>query len=127
MNNITRFIGDVHGHYEPYKRIIADVPRSVQVGDMGVGFLRIGGYSDGEEYNNPPHHSMVAGDHRFIRGNHDNPSVCRRHSQYIPDGTVEGNIMYIGGAVSIDRAWRRDGYSWWQRRRMFHGRPIQDL
>ena len=113
MTDVVRFIGDIHGHFEPYKRIIRDAERSVQVGDLGVGFKRIGGYNDGEEYGNPPHRDMVENNALFIRGNHDNPSACRSHSQYIPDGTVEGNIMYIGGAVSIDKAFRREGYSWW--------------
>ena len=48
-----RFIGDVHGKFTQYKRLIADVPASIQVGDMGVGFRRISGYRDGEEYSNP--------------------------------------------------------------------------
>jgi hypothetical protein len=113
MENMVRFIGDCHGHFEPYKRIIRACETSVQVGDMGIGFRRSDGYRDGEEYSNPPHYAMVKGNHRFIRGNHDNPGSCRRHSQWIPDGTIEGNTMYIGGAVSIDKAFRREGYSWW--------------
>lgn len=108
-----RFIGDVHGRYEPYKKLIAKVPRSIQVGDMGVGFRRVDGYRAGEIYSNPPHYAMVAGDHRFIRGNHDNPEECRKHSQWIPDGRVEGNMMFIGGATSIDKHMRQEGYNWW--------------
>lgn len=111
-----RLIGDVHGKYAQYKWIIRDCPESIQVGDMGVGF-RIahdeGPHRAGDEYSNPPHALMVKHHARFIRGNHDNPAACRRHSQCIPDGTVEGSTMFIGGAVSIDRAWRLEGYSWW--------------
>ena len=108
-----RFIGDVHGKYGPYKRLIAEVPRSIQVGDMGVGFRRYGGPRDGEIYGNPPHYAMVAGDHRFIRGNHDNPAECEKHSQWIPDGNIEEGMMFIGGATSIDKESRREDYSWW--------------
>lgn len=108
-----RFIGDVHGHYEPYKRLIAEVPRSIQVGDMGVGFRRVMGPRTGEIYGNPPHYAMVAGDHRFIRGNHDNPEECRKHSQWIPDGHIEDGMMFIGGATSIDKDFRQEGYNWW--------------
>ncbi len=108
-----RFIGDVHGKYEPYKKLIADVPRSIQVGDMGVGFRRLSGPKVGEIYSNPPHYAMVKGDHRFIRGNHDNPQECAKHSQWITDGHVEDDMMFIGGAVSIDRQWRTEDYSWW--------------
>lgn len=109
-----RFIGDVHGKFSGYKRIIEDCPASIQVGDMGVGFLRTQGPRVGEEYGNPPHYAMVRGNHRFIRGNHDSPEACARHSQWIPDGTIEDGMMFIGGALSIDRASRIEGYSWWQ-------------
>jgi len=104
-----RFIGDVHGKYGPYKRLIAEVPCSIQVGDMGVGFRNWQGDIKG----NPPHYAMVAGDHRFIRGNHDNPEECRKHSQWIPDGHIEGKMMFVGGAISIDKHLRQEGYNWW--------------
>ncbi len=114
---LTRIIGDVHGRYEQYKRLIADVPRSIQVGDMGVGFRKTQGPRAGEIYSNPPHYAMVRGDHRFIPGNHDNPEECRKHSQCIPSGHVEsgalGPVMFIGGALSIDQHLRQEGYNWW--------------
>lgn len=108
-----RWIGDVHGHFRQYKRIIADCPASIQVGDLGIGFRYCGDARDGEFMANPPYDAMVAGNHRFIKGNHDNPSACRKHTQCIKDGTVEGDIMYIGGALSIDRQWHTEGYDWW--------------
>lgn len=111
---LIRFIGDVHGKYEPYKKLIKDVPTSIQVGDMGVGFRRNSNNRLGEEYGNPPHYAMVKGNHRFIRGNHDNPSSCKNHSQYISDGTVEGKIMLVGGALSIDKEWRIKDINWWE-------------
>lgn len=108
-----RFIGDVHGNYARYKKIIALAPGTIQVGDMGVGFRRTQGYRLGEFTQNPPHYAMLAGHHRFIRGNHDNPTECRKHSQYIPDGTVENGMMFIGGGLSIDKDFRIEGYSYW--------------
>ena len=109
------FIGDVHGKYKQYKRILKESSApTIQVGDMGVGFRRIQGWRAGEYIENPPHAWMLKGNHRFIRGNHDNPKVCRHHSQCIPDGHVENGIMFIGGAVSIDQAWRVKDYSWWE-------------
>lgn len=111
-----RFIGDVHGKYARYKSIIKTCNNSIQVGDMGVGFKRMHVREDGNPYfPNPPHRLMKAGNHRFIRGNHDNPEVCKRHSQYISDGTYEheNGIMYVGGAASIDANFRVEGYSWW--------------
>lgn len=108
-----RLIGDVHGKYDRYKRIIKDGPPSIQVGDMGVGFRRTQGPRAGEFTQNPPHAAMVEHQARFIRGNHDNPGECYKHSQFITDGHVENDAMFIGGAISIDKEFRLEGYSWW--------------
>lgn len=113
------FIGDVHGKYKPYKRILKEHENTVQLGDMGVGFKRYSPhhedvYPHGSYYPNPPYNAMVKGNHRFIRGNHDNPEVCVEHTQWIPDGTVEDNIMFVGGGLSIDKNFRVPGYSWWE-------------
>jgi hypothetical protein len=113
MSEFVRFIGDVHGKYRPYRKIIADVPKSIQVGDMGVGFRYVGGPRDGEFQENPLDYATTQGDHRFIRGNHDNPAACRRQSQWIPDGTFENGMMFVGGAISIDRDMRKEGFTWW--------------
>lgn len=106
------FIGDVHGRYRRYQHVIEGRRNTVQLGDMGVGFFR---WRHGEVVadHNPPHDKMVAGNHRFIRGNHDNPEVCARQSQWIPDGTVEGDVMFVGGALSVDRNLRTEGLDWW--------------
>lgn len=109
-----RFIGDVHGKFRQYKKLLAQGGPTIQVGDLGLGFRRVGGYRDGSFTTNPPHARMVAGGHRFIRGNHDNPSVCRQHSQCIQDGTIEDGVMFVGGAVSVDKEWRQPGYNWWE-------------
>jgi hypothetical protein len=93
-----RYIGDVHGKYEKYLRIISEVGESIQVGDFGMGF--------GSEGHNIP-------GHRFIRGNHDNPGLCAQSPQWIKDGTVEHGILYVGGAASMDRHRRVEGVDWW--------------
>lgn len=113
----VRIIGDVHGKFSRYRDIIRDVPRSIQVGDMGVGFRN----GNGDQMGNPPYDSMSRGDHKFIRGNHDNPQACARHPYWIADGSfipvIEGSmdsgIYCLGGAVSIDKAWRTEGLDWW--------------
>lgn len=110
-----RLIGDVHGKYDRYKRIIQNgPPGSIQVGDMGVGFRRTRGFREGEFMQNPPHYAMKIGHHRFIRGNHDNPAECRKHSQWIEDGEILSDIMFVGGAISIDKEFRVPDYSWWE-------------
>ena len=113
------FIGDVHGKFNQYAKLIKDKENTVQVGDMGMGFPSVlGGHYDWSHVASPPHKKMVEGNHRFIRGNHDNPVFCKRHSQWIPDGTKETidgvKIMYVGGAWSIDWAYRQEGISAWK-------------
>lgn len=106
-------IGNVNSKFDRYKKIIAKYPNTIQVGDMGVGFRKTQGIRAGEFTQNPPHYAMLAGNQRFIRGNHDNPGVCKRHSQWISDGTIENGAMFVGGALSIDKMYRQEGYNWW--------------
>lgn len=106
---MTYFIGDVHGKFEPYKKLIKEHKDTIQVGDMGIGFKnRFGGFTE-----NPPYDHMVRANARFIRGNHDNPGVCRNNTQWLADGLIEGDMMFIGGAFSIDKDWRTNGIDWW--------------
>ena len=112
---MVKFIGDVHGLFARYEKIIKEHPDTIQVGDMGVGFRR---WPHGEWEANPPYDKMVHSRARFIRGNHDNPFICAHHSQCIKDGHVEkfpdGRVvMFIGGALSIDKDYRIEDYSWW--------------
>jgi len=99
------FIGDIHGEFARYKAIINQRPNSIQLGDMGVGFP---GY-DHSQLDIPEFH-------KFLRGNHDNPAVCREHLNYLGDyGFLpQHDIFYISGAWSIDRACRIAGVSWWE-------------
>lgn len=109
--SIIRFIGDVHGKFGRYGTILNDSPyRTHQIGDMGVGFRR---YPHGNWQANPPYDLMVEKGATFHRGNHDNPEVCARHTQCIADGTVYDRMMFIGGALSIDRKYRIEDFSWW--------------
>jgi len=89
----VRFIGDVHGHFDAYLALIEGVNKSIQVGDMGIGF--------GKTFPKP---SM---NHRFFRGNHDNPNACAKISNWIKDGTMLDGVFCLGGAWSIDFEWRQ--------------------
>ncbi len=109
-----RFIGDVHGKFSRYKDIIKNVDTSMQVGDMGVGFMRYDFHEDRKVMtNNPPYDAMNKGNHSYIRGNHDNPEVCKRQRHWIPDGTMMNGVFCAGGAKSIDSAYRTEGLDWW--------------
>lgn len=100
-------IGDIHGKFQEYYYPIIsrlDKKRSIQVGDMGLGFP-----STKDEVFTPPRQ------HKFIRGNHDNPEVCRKHPNYLGDfGYIEKwDLFYVSGAWSIDRKYRIEGSTWW--------------
>lgn len=106
---LTRIIGDIHGKLYDYQmHSINDFKGpTIQVGDFGIGFA------------GPYWHDQVSAwqkentQHRFIRGNHDNPEKCKTMPGFITDGKVENDVMFIGGAWSIDRAWRTEGIDWW--------------
>lgn len=111
MTSTIRFIGDVHGKWRPYRKLIRDAPRSIQVGDFGIGFYN----PRTETYSRPPYDAMAKGDHKFIRGNHDNPDHCRTHPFWISDGQIiDDTIFCIGGAMSIDKHLRTEGWDWWE-------------
>ena len=97
-----RIIGDVHGRIEDYQKLAAGADRSIQIGDMGLGFR---GVSLGP---NPAH--------RFFRGNHDSPKVCRDHPNFLGDWGYDDalDLFWFGGADSIDKHLRREGVSWWR-------------
>lgn len=113
----TRVVGDIHGAFNEYDVFILNTSgmrhrgdaaeRSIQVGDFGIGFFTPYWHESVRDWMraNPTQ--------RFIRGNHDDPAMCKTMPGYIPDGTVEGDIMYMGGAWSIDHALRTEGVDWW--------------
>lgn len=108
-------IGDIHALFWDYKEILkrSGTKKSLQLGDYGLGFPDT---MKGIDL------SDIDGTHLFIRGNHDNPAVCRKNQYYLGDfGILEGSfiddfftkLFYISGAWSIDRAYRTEGISWW--------------
>ena len=114
---LTRLIGDIHGQLAEYKVYGIDKFEgpTIQIGDFGVGF----GQSDYWHESINSFHSD--GTHRFIRGNHDNPAKCKEMVGWIKDGTVENDVMFIGGAWSIDNpdappGWykRTKDIDWWE-------------
>lgn len=112
MRNI-RFIGDIHGNFYQYLNLINSCDESVQIGDHGIGFVRRGkSVLDAYKYIDFQPYTPIEG-HRFIRGNHDHPAICKLHPSYINDGHYEDGMMFVGGALSIDKDWRIAGESWW--------------
>jgi hypothetical protein len=112
MGKLTRIIGDIHGEWELYHQTATDAinfggcERTIQVGDFGVGFAGPYWHDRADEFH-------WDGTHRFIRGNHDDPARCQKMTGWIKDGFIENDVMFVGGAWSIDHALRTEGVSWW--------------
>lgn len=99
-------IGDVHGKTQQYQKMLRQVytgQRTIQIGDMGIGFKGVG------------LHEMPQ-NHKWFRGNHDNPAKCRANKNYLGDfGYLpEDKLFWLAGAFSIDKDWRIPGVSWWE-------------
>jgi hypothetical protein len=111
------FIGDVHGKWYQYRERMRNKINSVQLGDFGVGFYDT--YIEEERMMN---RFMRDRNHVFIRGNHDNPAICRKMSQYVDIGTFceDESIFFLGGGLSIDKTRRIEGRSWWPDEEMEH-------
>ena len=104
-------VGDVHGKIKDFYDLVL-VPNDkheeiIQVGDMGVGF------GQGDHWHDNFDAMMLKYNAKFIRGNHDNPGKCKMLKSWISDGKVVNDTMFIGGAWSIDRAWRTEDVNWW--------------
>lgn len=113
-----RIIGDTHGKIDKYISVASGAENSIQLGDMAVGFP--GEVSHAEDVKLEKF--LRTGNHRFIRGNHDNLQACRDMYGWIPDGTYDQTtgIMYIGGANSIDHASRVMGFDMWDDEELNH-------
>jgi predicted phosphodiesterase len=96
-------ISDVHGKWDRLNKLIEENKDTqiIQLGDLGIGFQ---GFDYPESFPD---------NFRFIRGNHDNPEVCREHPNYLGDYGQAGDLFYISGAYSLDHALRSEGVDWW--------------
>lgn len=99
-------VGDVHGFTQTYTKFLERLPegqRTIQVGDMGLGFAGVGLSRN------------IPATAKFFRGNHDEPTKCRAHSAYLGDYGFDPDtsIFHVAGAWSIDRAYRVEGKTWW--------------
>lgn len=100
-------IGDVHGKYERYYRIIrqSDIyPYTVQLGDFGF------------KYNTLT--NLDPNNHKVLGGNHDNYDIIYKYPHYLGDYGIsivgEVEFFYYRGAYSIDRQYRTVGVDWWE-------------
>jgi Icc-related predicted phosphoesterase len=111
------FIGDLHGEFNTLKKQVNRVKADhyIQVGDFGV-WPQIDYYGKIVDPGKPVY---------WIRGNHEwEPDIVnltevtelRPNMFFVPDGSIlelDGiKLGFLGGAESIDKAWRREGVSW---------------
>jgi predicted phosphodiesterase len=98
---IIRFIGDIHGKTREYNALASEATCSIQLGDFGMGFPGV------------TNQQLKSENHGFIRGNHDNPAVCKQERNWIADGSMFNGVFCVGGADSIDKDQRTIGIDWW--------------
>ncbi len=106
---IDYVIGDVHGKFKKYERILKKLPsgaKSLQLGDMGYGFHR------NEKV-------PIVGENFFFRGNHDHPALCKNHPRYAKEYGMFDDVFVVAGANSIDKYSRKPGVDWWPDEEMF--------
>lgn len=118
MNRNIWFIGDGHGYPAANFKRVPKGHTVIALGDVGMGF-------------NPPTEFEKHGlpvNYRFLRGNHDNPAVCKEHPFYLGDFgyNEEFGIFYISGGFSIDRKYRVFGQTWWEDEELGYLR-LQDM
>ena len=101
------FIGDIHGKFQEYSTLLTNMDASIQLGDFGIF-----DQDDIVTLN----HLNIPPQHRFIKGNHDSPALCRTRSNYLGDIGFDKNtgIFYISGGFSIDKENRTIGVDWWE-------------
>jgi hypothetical protein len=94
-------IGDIHGRIDDYLKLLASLlagSRSIALGDMYLGRPGI-------------HLPELPHEHKFLRGNHDNPALCRAHPNYLGDfGYLpDDELFFVSGAQTA--SWRVLGNS----------------
>ena len=95
-------IGDVHGEYDRYFRVIKGREATLQLGDMGYNYAPLMGAVDPSA-------------HKFFKGNHDdynNRNVPHAIGDYglYAHGGIE--FFFVRGAFSIDKKYRVIGRDW---------------
>lgn len=130
MNTIDKiiFCGDIHGEYSKLvydlKRFRYEDANIIQVGDFGIGFYKPNYYKT--ELTKLNERLVIGNNHLYaIRGNHDNPEYFQQTNNpfdlsnitllqdYSELTLCDKSILFVGGAVSVDRRFRHEGKNYW--------------
>jgi UDP-2,3-diacylglucosamine pyrophosphatase LpxH len=119
-------IGDNHGKYDVMFRFIEAYEIKdcilIHVGDGGEGFVPYDKQMRQFNHYNDQFKSKEI-EYLSIRGNHSDPayfdgSVNLSHFKLLPDyhtQIINGEkFLFVGGAISIDRKIRKEGFSYWE-------------
>lgn len=109
----TRIIGDIHGKFNDYLEVIDGCDRSIQIGDFGIGFFNDAMHQNIEE-------KLKDTDHKFFRGNHDDPGRCNQMAAHLGDFGIINDTMWIAGAWSIDWVIKSRTGHWWADEELSH-------
>ena len=126
------FIGDIHGNFNYIKYVIRhrhiEDETLIQVGDFGIGFEKkhvdLDLLYDLNDFLKK--HNCIL---YVIRGNHDDPAYFTglfmfSHLKLVPDYTIvnieDKNVLFVGGAHSVDRARRIEFNDVWFPDEMFN-------
>jgi hypothetical protein len=101
-------IGDVHGHFKEYQRILNKFPEehTVQIGDFGFAI----------EHDTHLRTNDVSR-HKILFGNHDDYKYVNHPHSLGHFGMYKG-MFFARGAFSIDKWARMEGVSWWKEEEM---------
>ena len=126
-SNLPIYIsGDSHGNFDALFRKIEhyDIKDCIfiSVGDSGVGFIP---YDKQMRQFDNLNNRFKKRDIQYmsINGNHDDPayfdgSINLSHFELIPKYTYktlnDQKFLFVGGAISVDRMYRKEGISYWK-------------
>lgn len=96
--SILRFIGDVHGKYARYTKLL-DVDYSIALGDIGFNYI--------------PLQYIDITKHRCLLGNHDNYDAAPNYPLFLGDFGIYLDMFYIRGGRSVDKEYRTPRIDWW--------------
>lgn len=120
-------IGDIHGNNDAIIRLNKLVKDStiISVGDYGIGFQQNKKKEERIQQNLNDELQVNSNKLLVVRGNHDDPSYFRKETslklsniEFLEDYALRDfngfRILFVGGAISVDRKYRRQGVSYWE-------------